>query len=970
MDISSEEKHAYELEIYRLKEEILRLHSLLDQAGIIYAHGSEEQDTESVASEHVATAFSIGKPISKNSDLSEKISLFMSLFHGRDDVYAKRWENHKKGTSGYSPVCRNEWVKGICHKPCGKCSNASYYPYSAEAVQKHLSSKGESVFGIYAIQPDDTCFFLAIDLDEESWETDTNAIRTLCVTHHIPCAVEKSRSGKGAHIWFFFYEAIPAVTARRMGSSLITSAMKSNARLSFASYDRMFPNQDTMPKGGFGNLIALPLQPKAARACGGSLFVDANGSAYTDQWAYLSSIQRMSLADVEAVISSMNSEPLGELGFSSNDGKPWRQSRQKSISASDSAKELHCVIADQIYISTESISSAVQDQLKRLAAFRNPEFYQKQAMRMPIRDTPRIICCAEYQSSYLCLPRGCADAIDCFASEHHISVTWEDDQYTGEPIAVSFKGALYPEQQLAFNELRKNDKGVLSATTAFGKTVIGAALIADKKTSTLILVHRQQLMEQWKTRLEEFLEIQETLPEAPRKRGRKRIRSLIGTFGGGKDNRSSIIDIAMMQSLEKKGETPEWIGEYGLVIVDECHHVPAVSFESILKKIRAKYTYGLTATPKRRDGHDPIIPMYLGPIRYTVDAKEQAAQRPFTHVMIPRFTGMVFSGSQENSSLNIGNYYSMIGEDDLRNHFIVDDVLSCFEEGRNCLVLSERVAHVQKLQQLLLEKTPKVYVLVGGHTSDTNKQLENIRAAPQGKPIIVCATGKFIGEGFDESRLDTLFLTMPISWEGILTQYAGRLHRLYDGKKEVRVYDYVDDQAAMLERMYSKRLKAYATLGYHVCGERSDTYLHNDIIYDQKTFIDPFLSDVRTAHRSIVIISPFIKELRINWLYRAIQDNNHPLKVTVVTRSPDTFQGKTSQNVSLAIQKLKEFGAEVICREAIHQKFAIIDQKIVWYGSINLLSFGASQESIIRIVTGSVAGTLLKSIMPDEKTAV
>ena len=511
----------------------------------------ESVDVQSPDEDKASDNDSCNQAITKNSSPKEKANLFMQLFHGRDDVYAKRWESPKKGTSGYSPACKNEWIPGVCRKPCSKCSCASYLPYTQDTVLKHLSVDDDSVFGIYAIQPDDTCWFLAIDLDESTWEKDVQAIREVCAIHRIPCAVEKSRSGNGAHIWFFFCEKVPAATARRMGSSIVTAAMRSNARLSFASYDRMFPNQDTMPKGGFGNLIALPLQPKAARSCGGSLFIDEQGTAYSDQWLFLSSIKRMALSDVETTISQIGLYPLGKLVLDSEEEKPWKRGREDSVPENDSTKSLTCVIGEQIYISTDGVSNIVQDKLKRLAAFRNPEFYQKQAMRMPIWDTPRVICCAEYIGKYLCLPRGCTEEIERFASDHHLAVEWQDEQCKGKSIDVSFRGTLYMEQQIAFETLKQYDKGVLSATTAFGKTVIGAALIGEKKISTLILVHRKALLDQWKERLEEFLDMKESLPEAPKKRGRKKQLSLIGTYGAGKNTRSGIIDIAMMQSIEK-----------------------------------------------------------------------------------------------------------------------------------------------------------------------------------------------------------------------------------------------------------------------------------------------------------------------------------------------------------------------------------------------------------------------------------
>ena len=966
--IMSERCRALEEENKRLRE-LLTAHQISIEPVTI--NNVEENEKPEASSIQISIGPANRVSISKSSPLEERIQLFMSLFHGRDDVYALYWESKRNGKKGYSPACRNAWIPGVCplpNKKCHQCTNPDYFPYTPEAIERHLSKQHRDIMGIYALQPDDSCWFLAIDLDEENWRDDVQGVRDVCQTYQIPCAVEKSRSGNGAHVWFFFSEPIPASTARRMGSSIVTSAMKSHARLSFASYDRMFPNQDTLPKGGFGNLIALPLQPEAAHSRGGSLFIDEQGNAYPDQWAYLSTVCRMHLTDVESAISKMCVYPLGDLVSEDEEEKPWNRQRTDKLLPTDTTRNLKCVIADRIYIYTVGVSSAAQNRLKRLAAFRNPEFYQKQALRMPIWDTPRVICCAEYDGNYLCLPRGCKEAIDHWAAENSIPVEWQDEQCKGRIIQVSFKGSLYMEQQIAFEILKSYDKGVLSATTAFGKTVLAAALIADKKTNTLILVHRKQLLDQWKERLEEFLDIQEELPNLPKRRGRKRERSIIGQYGAGKDLRSGIIDIAMMQSIEKKDEIPEWIGEYGLVIVDECHHVPAVSFEAVLKKIRAKYSYGLTATPKRKDGHHPIIPMYLGPIRYRVDAREQAAQCPFSHIMIPRFTGTVFSPVGDNEIAGIAAYYSQIAEDEMRNHLIVDDVLSCVNEGRNCLVLSERVAHVQTLAKLIKEAFTQVFVLVGGQTSaESASLLQRIRTAPIDKPIVICATGKYIGEGFDESRLDTLFLAMPVSWEGILAQYAGRLHRLFSGKTEVRVYDYIDDQAIMLERMYNKRLRTYASLGYQVCSERSDTNISNDIIYDQKSFVEPFLHDIRSARKSVFIVSPFVKEGRVDWLFRAISENPHPIQVSVVTRPSDAFQGKSSADAFRAIQHLRGCGATVSCKKAIHQKFAVIDEKIVWYGSINLLSFGASQESIIRIVTGSVARTLFKSVGVLEK---
>lgn len=900
--------------------------------------------------------------IDKYSDADKKVSLFQSLFRGRSDVYAKQWKG-KGEKPGYSPACVNEWVRGVCGKPklkCSTCSYAEYLSYDANAIEQHL--RGKCVIGIYPLLTDDTCAFLAIDFDETSWRKDVRSVADICLDHTIPHALEVSRSGNGAHLWFFFDAPISAAIARQFGTLLLTQAMQRHAKLEFSSYDRMFPNQDTLSKGGFGNLIALPLQ-KEARANGCSLFVDADFQPYDDQWEFLSSLSRITTPMLEDWISTWHSPPLGELRIDDGDDqKPWKREKLP-FTSSDCPSVANCVLADMLYIPTTVFSDRAQNRIKRLAAFRNPLFYQAQAMRMPIWNKPRIICCAEYRAEYLCLPRGCAEDLSSFATEYNFRIAWQDERITGISIDVSFRGELRSEQQSAFDALSIFDSGVLSATTAFGKTVIGAALIGQKRVNTLVLVHRKQLLTQWQERLAEFLEIHEALPEEPRKRGKKKQRAIIGTFGAGKDARSGIIDVAIMQSMGSADQIKDFIKDYGMVIIDECHHIPAVSFENVMKQVQSTYVYGLTATPTRQDGHHPILYMYLGPIRYRVDAKEQAAKRPFSHVMVPRFTGAQFQLEEQNTSPVIGQYYSQMITDDLRNHMIVEDVLACVKEGRNCLLLSERTKHVQLLASLLSGQVPGVLTLTGGKTnSDTKKQLDALRNAPTDQPLVLCATGKYIGEGFDEPRLDTLFLTMPISWHGTLAQYAGRLHRLHVDKREVRIYDYVDHSVEMLERMYHKRLKGYASIGYQVSAERETTEIGSDIIYDQNKFQERFISDMINGKKQIVIVSPYATLRRIRWLESTLsQLCEKEIQVVVITRPASSFQGKAAVSAQLATDALLLMGVTIHFRDSIHQKYAIIDDKIVWYGSVNLLSFGASQESIMRLVSGSIARALMSN---------
>lgn len=939
-----------ELERLRAENAMLR--------GLLRTHGIEIPEDTAQGGSNAAQSMAAEAKVSKRSAMADKIGLFMSLFQGREDVYARRWES-KNGGSGYSPVCKNEWRKDVCLKPRGKCrdcAHAEYLPYDESAVVMHLS--GSCVLGVYPLLRDETCHFLAIDFDEERWRDDVRMVADTCRAQNVPCTIEISRSGNGAHLWFFFSETVVAAKARALGATLLTLAMREHARLSFKSYDRMFPNQDTMPKGGFGNLIALPLQVTAARQ-GGSLFVDGQLNPYADQWVYLSEVRKLSAQQVDEIIARLHTPPLGALRPEDGEvSEPWRQPAELKPGEVPPAVEI--MLADRLYLPTAGFSNKAQNQIKRLAAFLNPQFYRAQAMRMPVWSIPRVICCAEYLDDILALPRGCLDDVAEWLSAHGVAINIRDKRCPGRDIDVSFNGTLREEQAAALKALSACDSGILSATTAFGKTVVGAALIAAKKVNTLILVHRTQLMTQWKERLEQFLTIREALPPKPKRRGRQKKREIVGLYGANRDTRGGIIDIAMLQSMGDADAIKPWIGDYGLVIVDECHHVPAVSFEQVMKAVRSKYAYGLTATPKRQDGHHPILHMYLGPIRYRVDAKQQAMRRPFSHVMIPRFTGARFRIDEDSKAPAIVQYYDQIMCDDLRNDSIIEDVLECAREGRNCLILSERTEHVRKLTELLRGQGHAVHMLLGGQTDAKQRaQLQALKDAPENAPLIVCATGKYIGEGFDDSRLDTLFLTMPISWQGTLAQYVGRLHRLHEGKRQVRVYDYIDNHAAMLEKMYHKRLNGYASIGYTVATGQ-DAPLGSDIIYNQNTFQERFLQDVASAKESVVIVSPFVTVKRVRWIEGILsQCTQRRVMATVVTRDPMTLPTSARKTAQTAIGMLQAQKVNIVCREGIHQKYAVIDGSVVWYGSVNLLSFGASQESVMRLVSSSIARALL-----------
>lgn len=800
---------------------LLEIVSSLDD-GISFVLCENEQGKKCLCSEELWQSSAIEAEratlLNTHSSSQEKIKFFLAMFRGREDLYAKRYCSAKTGKSGYTPVCGNEWDPDLCDKKkyrCPDCPNRKFLPLTHEKVKEHLMGRdalGRDVVAIYPMLEDNTTWLLVADFDEGDWRKDVSAFWMCCKDVGLAPAVERSRSGDGAHVWFFFSEPVSAADARRLGSGLLTQAMARRHEISFSSYDRLFPSQDVVPKGGFGNLIALPFQGQAQKQ-GNTLFVNEQFEPYSDQWAFLSSLPKITPEQLAECLKQVCCDgDVGELVESEEKQAPWHRKRtRRKLTEKDFPAQVRLTTSNLIYIEKQGFSQPGLNALKRLAAFPNPEFRIKQAMRLPVYRTPRVLDCGYEDDDYIGIPRGCRDRLLDLLGQYGVPTMDNDLRCVGRSIDVSFWGTLRTEQEPAAQALLAEDMGVLSATTAFGKTVIGAYLIGQRKTNTLILVQSSALLEQWKRALEQFLDIREILPEQPKKRGRKKKLQLIGQMGGGKNARSGIIDIAIMQSMfEGEGKNvKDLVTEYGMVIVDECHHVAAFTFENVLKAVQARYVYGLSATPVRQDGHHPIIFMQCGPVRYLVDAKSQAEKRDFTHFVIPRFTRTRLPNAN-----SIQDLYAGIAENDHRNALLADDALKVIQEGRTPILLTQRKEHAVRLAELIKNKVKNVFLLIGSDKpKDKREKLAALQAVPANEDMAVVATGKYIGEGFDSPRLDTLLLAMPISWKGTLAQYAGRLHRNYEGKHEVRIYDYVDVHIPTLERMYHKRLKGYAELG-------------------------------------------------------------------------------------------------------------------------------------------------------------
>ena len=746
---------------------------------------------------------------------AEKLALFRSLFQGREEVFPRRWENLRTGKSGYAPACRNEWVRGVCGKPqvkCGECPNQAFVPFSDEVVRSHLTGRGggisgDFIAGIYPMLPDETCWFLAADFDKKSWKRDISAFRDRARAKGVPIAIERSRSGNGAHAWIFFTGPVAAADARRLGTLLLTAAMDRCPDIGFDSYDRFFPSQDTMPAGGFGNLIALPFQ-SGSRENGNSVFVDDDFRPYEDQWAYLSKIGRLSRSALLSIVAEAagDGQIFGlRLPSTDEDDEPWaappsRRNNDPPVEGPFPAS-VEVVLGNQVYIDRSKLPPALVNRIARLAAFQNPEFYAAQAMRLPTFGKPRVISCAELFSKHIALPRGCLDDLVGFLAGIGVAAKLRDERQQGRPIAARFLGELTPDQNDAAAALLKHETGVLAAATAFGKTVVAANMIAARGRNALVVVHRRQLLEQWTARLRAFLDIPATS---------------LGVIHGAKKKPSGIVDVALMQSLVRRGVVSDLIADYGHVVVDECHHLSAVGFEAIARAAKARYVLGLSATVTRKDGHQPIIFMQCGPVRYRVDAKKQAGIRPFDHKFIFRRTEFRVSHRPDEKQPSIQELYASLAQDPARNDLIFDDIISALEEGRSPIVITERKDHVEMLARRLSKFARNVVVLQGGMGARLSRAArEALAAISDSEERVLVATGRYLGEGFDDPRLDTLFLTMPISWRGTLSQYAGRLHRQHASKRDVVIYDYVDENEPVLMKMARRREAGYRSLGYH-----------------------------------------------------------------------------------------------------------------------------------------------------------
>lgn len=796
-DLFEENKRLKE-EILKLREEISNLKSFLGKSTISSSNKLKQAITSKVINKSNDT-----KNVSKFSTMEDKIELYRSLFKGREDVFALRWESKDRKKTGYSPYCSNEWKIGICDKRnirCEQCKNRNLKPLDNLDIINHLN--GIKTVGIYPMLKGDLCNFFAIDFDDGNWKNDVKAVYKSFKEFDLYPSIEVSRSGEGAHLWIFFEEPISASKARYLGDLLMKYTMQNNFGIALDSYDRYFPNQDKMPKGNFGNLIALPLQRIPAKE-GNSLFVDEDFNYYTDQWIYLSNVKKNKIAHITEVVLSLESYTNNvEISTILDEGQNIYSTKceskiQKLI---DYKGSVRITLSNGISINTEQLSLELLNEIKKLAVFSNPEFYKRQALRLYLGKTPRSIKGFDEKNKVLIMPRGCFRDIICLLEKCKVEYELKEERNTGENINVEFKGSLYESQLKAYNEILEQDNCILHASTAFGKTIVALNVIAARKVSTLIIVNSIELLEQWKAKIEMFLDL-----------GDKKV----GKLGAGRKRTSKFIDVATIQTLNKASNLEEILDSYGQVVIDECHHLAAFTFEKVLKQCRARYILGLTATIKRKDGLESIVEFQCGKLVHG-NINRNFTNNKLAYVLIPRRVTLKTEYSKDGN-LKISDFYNFIEKDYNRNNFIFNDVMDALREGRNPIVLTERLEHLEYLEKIFTKAFERVIVLRGGMgKKQRQKAIDNLMNIKDGENFLIISTGKYIGEGFDDVRLDTLFLTMPISWEGTLKQYAGRLHRMNNNKEVVKIYDYIDENVPQLMRMYKKRQKGYKSMGYEL----------------------------------------------------------------------------------------------------------------------------------------------------------
>lgn len=1004
--LQTEMQHMQE-RIDHLEKENRYLKDLLNRAGISY-----EQTLSLNQVQENTFDPDQGARIRSVEITDELANRFFSRFWGRQDVYSKRYVKKGTGEAGYYPQCNHFWSEKCPRKmgkkiKCRDCASQSWKQLDIAVLKRHLEGKAadaSDVVGIYPLLPDDTCRFLVFDFDnhekdadrecvsnaDERWKEEVEALREICRLNGIDALAERSRSGRGAHVWIFFQSAVDASLARKFGFALLEKGAESVNLKSFSYYDRMLPAQDHIPDGGksgrpgLGNLIALPLQGQALKK-GNSAFIDENWNAYPDQWGELFSRQRLSKEFMETYIrnwqpanlfeetgENQRNQSQGEQGQAKQNKeriKPWEQNRE--FLAEDVDGKLMLSLSNLIYVDTSNLKPRIQNRIRKMAAFANPVFYKNQAMGLSNFANGRYIYLGQDEGGYIGIPRGLREELIERCGRAGIAWEEEDARVQGRGIQVGFNGQLREAQAVAAEKMLEHQTGILSAATAFGKTVVCSYLIAAKKVSALILLESSSLIEQWQEALAKFLMIDEELPEYQTPSGRTRKRkSIIGKLQGAHDSMTGIIDIAMAGSLYKKGELHPRLQEYGMVIVDECHHAASDTIVGILREAKAKYVYGVTATPMRGDGLEKITYKMIGPVRYCYRARDMAKEQGIRHFVYPRFTRTV-SPHRLGEKMHVNEAYELVRDSEMRNEQIVADVRLCMEKGRSPVILSKYKEHARRLYERLREYADRAFLLLGDNPrKEQKKLLEEMKQVSREQSVLLVATGQLIGEGFDYPRLDTLIMATPVAWKGVVEQYVGRLNREYDGKEAVIIYDYVDRHIPVFDRMYGKRLRAYKQIGYEICtGIETVEAKETNAIFDIENYEAVYRQDLLGASKEIVISSPGLGRDKVHQMIELLGGRQEEgVLVTIVTWHPDTYKFGSSEARMNLMEELRQAGFQVRLVDDNCEHYTIIDREIVWYGSMNFLSKEDAEDNLMRVCSGKIAEELLEMTFGGEES--
>lgn len=842
--------------------------------------------------------------VTSNLNTIEKIAIYSNVFRGREDVYAKSYFNNEGRIQYYPSYCYG-W-KNL--KPAERTCE----PLTKSVIKEHL--RGEKHIGIFPILKDDTCFFLAIDLDKKNWKQIVTQLRKVCRKYSLEANVELSRSGNGAHVWFFFEQAVSCKLARDFGKKLLELTMQETNTLSFDAFDRFFPNQDFLPKGGFGNLIALPLNGKYYFE-GTTLFIDDNFTPFKDQWRFLSRVQKINTKKLEEIV-----------------GIP--------ILLDIPTKNIHVTLTNTLEFSKSELSPQLLYRLKKIASFANPEFYLRQASRQSTYLTPQRIYLYEETATLLKLPRGLLTEVKKVIPK----LIEKDTRDLNRQLKINFVGKLFFEQGIALQMLDNANEGILAARTGFGKTVLSSALIAKKRVKTIILVHNSQLLEQWKLQLQEHLNFLEEEAVRYTPTGKKKVIGYIGDYSSRKKWVTRLVDVVMIQSLFKRDDLSDFLNNYDMMIVDECHHVTARMFEYVVAQFKGKYLYGLTATPERKNGHEPILFQRIGPILYEAKIEDDSSFERYLNLRFTNFGKLDPTIIASHDFIELSN---KIANDEFRNKLILKDILAMYKQQKKILVICNRHLQLVELQKALARENISNLFLITGKTKKKEREhnLKLIAELEATEPFILLSTGKFIGEGFDMPQLDTLFIAAPLAWKNNLIQYAGRIHREFQEKKVVQIFDYVDFHVPYLEKMFQKRQTAYRKMNY--CTINSE---QKQILYTAKDYEKEFLEDLKMTKETVIIVADSVIVSRLSSL-----KNKYLSKKFNIYCYDSEYNRKLSQKVSgknIAFNFYdRKYGTSVV-----------IMDNIMWYGSITLFVKNASEEqSLLRLESTSLVKEFLET---------